>query len=190
MPKPQTVEEMDPALALRTGRFDPGAVLVLWCARKAFYPLLWLGLIFATLSGHTDEINEAGGVADYVGTLDSAGEVLAAVLSPMVVILLAFGLRMVVAALAFALAYPLTTWTQPTDYAHGRTRRSRSRLWSDRWQLTKAYRALRWTWAVRQVASEQLGELGRQLLGCGPVLRWASIVLFAAYLVIFLTVGP
>ena len=67
MPKPQTVEEMDPALALRTGRFDPGAVLVLWCARKAFYPLFWLGLIFATLSGHADEINEAGGVADDSG---------------------------------------------------------------------------------------------------------------------------
>jgi hypothetical protein len=29
MPKHWTVEELDPAVALRAGRFDPGAVLVL-----------------------------------------------------------------------------------------------------------------------------------------------------------------
>jgi len=191
MPKPQTVEDLDPAVALRTGRFDPGAVLVLWCARKAFYPLLWLGLIFATLSGRADEIDEAGGVAEYIGTLDNAGEIIAAVLSPLVLVLVAFGMRIVVAGLAFALAYPLTRWNQPTDYAHGRKRRSWIRLWSDRWHLTRAYRALRWTWAVRQVAAERLGELGQQLVRCGPVLRWASIVLFIVYLVtIILTVEP
>lgn len=191
MPKPQTVEELDPALALRTGRFDPGAVLFLWCARKAFYPLLWLGLIFATITGRSDEIDEAGGIAEYIGTLHSAGDIIAAALSPLVIVLMAFGLRIVVAGLAFALAYPLTTWNEPTDYAHGRRERSTTRLWSDRWHLTRAYRALRWTWAVRQVAAERLGELGRQLLRCGPVLRWASILLFTGYLVtIFLTLEP
>ena len=124
-----------------------------------------------------------------VGTLDNAGEIIAAVLSPLV--LVAFGMRIVVAGLAFALAYPLTRWNQPTDYAHGRKRRSWIRLWSDRWHLTRAYRALRWTWAVRQVAAERLGELGQQLVRCGPVLRWASIVLFIVYLVtIILTVEP
>jgi hypothetical protein len=191
MATPQTVEELDPAVALRPGRFDPAAVLVLWCVRKAFYPLLWLGLIFATAGGRADEIDEAGGVAEYIGTLDSASEIVAAALSPLVIVLLAFGLRIAVAGLAFALAYPLTTWNQPSDYAHGRRTRSRSRLWSDRWHLTRAYRALRWTWAVRQVAAERLGEPGRRLLRCGPVLRWASILLLTAYLVtILLTLEP
>lgn len=191
MPKPQTVEELDPAVALRAGRFDPGAVLILWCARKAFYPLLWLGLIFATVGGRVDEINEAGSLAEYLATLDSVGEFVAAVLSPLVVVLAAFVLRIVVAGLAFALAYPLTTWNQPADYAHGRRTRSRSRLWSDRWYLTRAYRALRWTWAVRQVAAERLGELGRQLTRCGPFLRWASVLLFVAYFfTLMLTVEP
>lgn len=191
MPKPRTVEELDPALALRAGRFDPGAVLVLWCARRAFYPLLWLGLIVATLSGRSDEIDEAGGVVEYLASLDSAGEIVSGILSPLVIVLLALGLRVAVAVAAFALAYPLTMWNEPTDYAHGRRGRSRSRLWSDRWHLTRAYRALRWTWAVRQVAAERLGEQGRRLLRCGPILRWANILLSAAYVLTILhTLGP
>lgn len=42
MTKPRAVEDLDPAVALRRGRFDPAAVLILWCLHKAFYPLLWM----------------------------------------------------------------------------------------------------------------------------------------------------
>ncbi len=189
MTTPHTVEELDPAVALRPGKFDPAAVLVLWCLRKAFYPLLWLGLIFATTSGRIDEVNEAGGAAAYVTSFDSVGGFIAALLSPLAIIILAFGLRLAVAGIAFALAYPLTTWNEPADYAHGRKRQSRIRLWSDRWYLTRAYRALRWTWAVRHVAVSRLDRLGRRLETCGPIMRWASVVLAIAYIVTtFLTV--
>lgn len=179
--KPRTVEDLDPAVALRHGKADPAAVLVLWCLRKAFYPLLWLGLLVATVSGHTDEIAEAGGASAYVTSFDSVGEFVGALLSPLAIVILAVGLRFAVAGSALALAYPLTRWNKPADYAHGRKRQSRTRLWSDRWQLTKAYRALRWTWAVRQVAVSRLGRLGRQLAACGPIMRWASIGLAIAY---------
>lgn len=182
--QPRTVEDLDPAVALRHGKADPAAVLLLWCLRKAFYPLLWLGLIVAVLGGHTDEIAEAGGASAYVTSFDSAGEFFAALLSPLVIVILAVGLRFAVAGSALALAYPLTRWSKPADYAHGRKRQSRTRLWSDRWQLTKAYRALRWTWAVRQVAVSRLGRLGRQLEACGPMMRWASIGLFIAYIAV------
>lgn len=191
MPERWTIAELDPAIALRAGRFDPVAVLVLWCARKAFLPLLWLGMIFATLSGRSDEIDEAGGLSDYMASRDGAGEMVAAVLSPLIIVFLAFGLRILVAGLALAFAYPLTTWTQPADYAHGRTSRSRTRLWSDRWHMARAYRSLRSTWVVRQEAVERLGDLGQQLVRCRAVLRWASIVLFIVYLAtIVLTADP
>lgn len=186
MTPPTTVEDLDPAVALRSGRFDPAAVLILWCLRKAFFPMFWLGSIVATISGRIDELNEAGGASEYVTSFDSVGDFFAAVLSPLVIVMLALGLRLVVLGLALALAYPLTRWNQPTDYAHGRKRQSRTRLWSDRWQLTKAYRALRWTWAVRNVAVARLGGLGRRLEACGPILRWAGIALFIAYIVTFL----
>ena len=182
MAKPRTVAELDPELARRTGRFDPAAVLVLWCLRKAFFPMLWLGLTVATISGRSEEIADAGGVGDWASSFDSAGDVVAALLSPLAIVLFAIVSRFVVAVLALVLAYPLTMWSEPTDYAHGRKSRSRSRLWSDRWYLTQAYRALRWTWAIRQVAADKLGEPGRQLSRCGPVLSRAGIGLFIGYL--------
>lgn len=183
MTEPSTVEDLDPAVALRHGTFDPAAVLVLWCARKAFYPLLWLGLIVATAGGRLDEINEAGGASEYATSFDSLGELLAALLSPLAIAIFAVGLRFAVAGAAIVLAYPLTRWNEPADYAHGRRGQSRTRLWSDRWNLTKAYRALRWTWAVRQLAVSRIGRLGRRLEACGPIMRWASIFLFIAYFV-------
>jgi hypothetical protein len=38
--RPKTVRELDPELALRTGTFDARALLVTWCYRKAWFPLL------------------------------------------------------------------------------------------------------------------------------------------------------
>jgi hypothetical protein len=40
--------------ALRPGRFDPFALLVLRCLRLAFHPLLWGGLVVAALRGFLD----------------------------------------------------------------------------------------------------------------------------------------
>lgn len=80
------------------------------------------GLIFATVSGRIDDINEAGGAAKYATSFDSVGEFVSALLSPLAIALLAVGLRFAVAGLAFSLACLLTTWNRPTDYAHGRKR--------------------------------------------------------------------
>ncbi len=175
--------KLDPQLALRPGRFDPIAVLVVWCMRKAFFPLFWLGMIFATTSGRVEDIDAAGGINGYVTGFRTVGEVVAALLSPLVVIFAAFGLRFLAAGLSLLLAYPLTRWSSPTDHAHGRRSRSRTRMWSDRWHLTQAYRSLRATWAVRRAAAQRLGDLGRRLELCTPVLRWAGFMLLVAYFV-------
>ena len=42
-------DRLDPNDVLRDGQFDSAALLVLWCARKAFLPLLWIGLIMAVV---------------------------------------------------------------------------------------------------------------------------------------------
>lgn len=184
MTSPRSVQELDPSVALRSGLFDPAALLLLWCLRRMFFPLLWLGMILVTTGGRSDDITEAGGLAEYMTSFESAGEFFGVLLSPLVGLIVAFGLRIAVASLALALAYPLTRWNDPSDYAHGRRQRSRIRLWWDRWYLTRAYRSLRWTWAVRQVAAVRLGETGRLLTSCDPVLRWAGIALLVVYLVV------
>lgn len=116
---PRTVERLDPGLALRSGAFDPAAVLVLWYLRKSFYPLLWLGLIAATIAGRADGIVAVGGVSAHLSSFDSVGEIIRALLSPLAIVIFAIGLRFLVAGLAFVLAYPLTTWGQAADYGDG-----------------------------------------------------------------------
>ncbi len=78
---------------------------------------------------------------------------------------------------AFALAYPLTRWTAATDYATEKRDKSRYRLVRDRLYFTRAYRELRWTWAVRQVAIDRLGTTGRRLALVDPITRWSTVVL-------------
>jgi hypothetical protein len=169
----------DPSWAIRND-FDATVVLLLWCIRKSFFPLLWLGLTFATIvftivdqnpNEATEGLSSLGGPTDYVGAL----------VSPMALVVVAFAIRLGVGFLAFAAAYPLSAAATANDGPElGRF----TRRWFDRMYLTRGYRALRWTWRVRTEAASRLDRRGSILMTCSTVLRWASVGLFVLWMAV------
>jgi hypothetical protein len=158
-------------------------MLILWCLRRSVFPLLWLGLsvafvVFAVVLHETESFNEE------LGRLAEENGWASTMLSPFAGVFIAFALRVSVTVLSFVAAYPLSRWNEASDFAHGRRSGSRWRLWSDRLHLTRAYRSLRWTWAVRQAAIERLGHLGRFFDACQVTLRWVGVASFVAFIVI------
>ncbi len=139
-----------PESLLREGRFDSTAVLLLRCLRPTWMLLIIGGIVAVTISG------------DWDGTgvrFTSVRTVVNELLSPLVGIVLGVVLHKVVDWLGYAFAVPVADGHYMTLSVH----RSRWRGWSDRVQLTRAYRTLRWTWAVQEVAVQRCGRLGRGL---------------------------
>jgi hypothetical protein len=167
----QPLPPVDPAIALRPGRTDAIVLLSLWAARRAFLPLLLLGLISGWLTGL---LNNESDVAE---AFDTIGELLGALLTPLAGIALAIVIRVVVGWLALVSAWPLASWRRTGP----RTLGQRYRDAVDRWRLAQAYRSLRWTWGVRARAIEQAGAVGRKLGLAVPVSIGASIVLVIVF---------
>ncbi len=174
----------DPSWAIRD-HFDATLVLLLWCLRKSFVPLLWLGLTFATIVVTVLDQSPATITSDLT-SLDDPMSYLGALISPLALVVVAFAIRISVGFLAFAAAYPLSAAATRDDGPElGRF----TRRWFDRIYLTRGYRALRWTWRVRHEAAGRLGRRGEILMTCSTVLRWASILLFVTYVVVSLVAG-
>lgn len=96
---PVGLVELDPRVALRPGRVDPFALWTVYLLRKSFLPLLFLSAIVLSLSGREGET---------LDDVDTPGEFLSAVESPLVVLVIAITARLLATVLAFALAYPLS----------------------------------------------------------------------------------
>jgi hypothetical protein len=163
-------EPIAPEAALRPGRRDPLALLAVWYVRKASYPLLWLGIIVAMLAGRADAIDLG---------LHSPQTIVARLLSPLAGIILAVLLRIGAGLAGLALAYPLARAREASLSPRTYFGAAIGRL-SDRLNVARAYRALRWTHHVRQVAIRRLGETGLRLSRLDPVLDVAGVALFLA----------
>jgi hypothetical protein len=157
--------------ALRPGRFDPLALLVLRCLRLAFHPLLWGGLVVAVLRGFLD---------DELVRLDTPGDIVAALRTPFVGVAIAIGVRFAASVLAFVAAYPVARQDLMTS---GREARPALYTWPDTAHLTRSYQALRWTKPVTSCAVDQLGSTGRALAWWGNAFGWLGALLFIAFCV-------
>lgn len=165
------VELFDPASALRSGSFDAKAVLILWCLRKCFYPLVWLGLTIAVWI-----YRDTAALVREVGVIDSPAGLFSDLLSPLAGVTAAIGLRLFVGWAALLAVYPQIRYTRRTHYSTRRGLSGVFRLWWDRLYLARGLRSLRWTWAVRRVAAERLGETGRRLVRCEELVTWFGLV--------------
>ncbi len=150
---PVRFQRLDPAVVLRPGRVDSAAVLALWFLRRSWVPLFLVGLAIAALLGRIEDPLDLG----------SPAAIGRGILSAWSGVALAVVVRFGSGILGLSLALPLTTWGERDDYRVGRSsgwlRHAR-----DRWQRMTAYRALRWTWPVRQLAAQRLGRSRRWLL--------------------------
>jgi len=173
---------------LRHGELDSAALLVLWLLKKAFFPLLWLGVIAAVLL--TREVTNLGNeIEAEIEDLDTPADFVSALVSPFAGVLIALVVRLAVGVLAFALAYPLTRWIRPSDYGRSGRPGSYLRLWWDRVYMTQSFRSLRWSWVVRQEAADRLGRRGEILELCNPILTLANALLFAVLVVVIAAVA-
>jgi hypothetical protein len=165
------IEAFDPARLLKPGNADPLVLQILWCVRKAFYPMLWVGLLMVLRSGRK--------LVD-VSELDTMPEIVEALFTPFAGVAVAVLIRVLVGFLGVIGAYPFSR----TDFATEIAYRNRLRQWQDRYQQTVAFADLRWTWAVREVAIERLGDTGRVLSWCDPILRWLNYLTLALLTVV------
>lgn len=177
-PKTNPLDRLDPELSLRPGTFDANAVLALWCVRKSFFPTFWLGLSVAYIAlGDPDRISSEL-------DLTSPKAMFSALLSPLGVIVAAFGIRIISNWVALAAAFPLTLTTRRHHYESGnRVSRGFHLLW-DRLYMARAYRSLRQTWGVRERAHSRLAPNDRFYTLLELALRWANIVLLIAMFVV------
>lgn len=154
---------------------DARAILVLWALRRAFWPMLLVGLASAWVAGEVTPL--------ILVRLDDPVRFVGALFTPLAGIALAISLRVAVDLVSLAVAFPRTRWvvieeppTAPGAHARGPVRR-----WVDRLYLTAAYRELRCTWTVRGRAATRLGRSGPWLTGMNVVLWLATSAAAAVF---------
>ena len=80
---------------LGDGTFDATALLVLWCIRKAFFPLLLIGLSAAVVLGQ-DSASLGESLQRELEGLDTPGDLVSTLLSPFAGVIVAIVLRLAV----------------------------------------------------------------------------------------------
>lgn len=171
---------IQPEAALRPGRFDPFALIVVGVLRGAAPALFVVGLIYFVLT--------VGTHFESLPAITSPMQALRALVSPFAIAAFGVLLRFAMGILALLLAYPLSRRTTGSVIGPDIVKRP-LRIWQDRLHLIRAYRSLRWTSPVRTLAIERLGRAGYALSWTGTVLTivfWVSLV--ALFVVIYLSV--
>lgn len=156
-------------------RRDAVSVLVTWALRRAFWPLLLLGLAYAWLAGEVTPVA--------LVRLDDPVRFVSALFTPLAGIVVAVAYRLAVDLVALVVAYPRTRWVIEDRVRRGGHARGPVRRWVDRFYMTAAYRELRSTWTVRGRAATRLGHSGPWLTAIN-VLLWVLSVLAAVVLVV------
>ena len=165
----------DPRAALRPGRFDPLALIVVGLLRGAAPTLFVAGLIYFVLT--------VGNHFESLPTIASPIQAFRALVSPFAIAAFGVLLRFGMGIAALLLAYPLSR--QATGSVIGPDIVKRPvRIWQDRLHLIRAYRSLRWTSPVRTLAILRLGRVGSVLSWTGTILTIAFWVALVSLLVV------
>lgn len=97
--------------------------------------------------------------------------------SPLAGVILGVAIRLVASFVALALAYPLAPARETTLPPRAYLGSSLTGI-LDRLHAARAYRSLRWTHHVRQVALARLGTTGRRLAHLDPIMDAANVTPF------------
>ena len=161
--------KIDPEVAVLPGTADATRLLTTWFIRKSFYWIFFVGFTYGSVAAmvrhETAEVD-----IDWMSP-DSVGESL---LSPWAGLIFAVILRFVIGWIALLLAIPFAlahdTDLEPrTNFGSGIGR------FFDRMHIARAYRSLRWTHHVRQVALRRLGPSGERIARLDPFLDLVNI---------------
>ena len=164
---------------LLAGRGDSRRLLVTWFVKKSFWWMLFGGAALASVVHFVEHVENELQV-----NYRSPESVEHGLLSAWVLVVLAVLLRVAIAWIAVALAYPLARAHETGLAPRTGVNRHYATL-SDRYKVAKAYRSLRWTHHVRQVALDRVSP------GPGWWRRWDPIldVVNVVAVVVFFGVG-
>ncbi len=156
--------KIDPEVAVLPGTSDAKRLLAVWFVKKSFYWILFVGFTYGSVVAAIR--HESSSVDVDWASPDSIEESL---LSPWAGLIFALILRFVVGWVALALTYPFAMQhdvdLEPrTSFGSGIGR------FFDRLHIARAYRSLRWTHHVRQVALDRLGPSRDRVARLDPIL--------------------
>lgn len=168
---------------LQPGRADSRRLLIAWFVKKSFWWMFFGGAAFASLVHFIERVEN-----EFQVNYRSPESVEHGLLSAWAFVVLAVLIRVAMAWVAVALAYPLarahefeleprTGWNR--HYA----------TMSDRYKVAKAFRALRWTHHVRQVALDRVSPGPGWWRRMDPILDVVNVVGVIAFIVTHLTLS-
>ena len=174
---------IEPAMCVAPGRDDSRRLLIAWFVKKSFPWMLFGGAALASVVHAIERVDN-----EYEVKLSSPGSVIGGLLSAYAVVVVAMLLRIVIGFVALGLAFPFAR----AHDADLEPRTGRNRHWgtmSDRYKVAKAYRLLRWTHHVRQVALDRVAPGPGWWRRIDPLIDVANIVAVIAFLLTSLAIA-
>ena len=167
---------IEPAACVGPGRADSRRLLIVWFVKKSFPWMLFGGAALASVVHAIERVDN-----DFEVKLSSPDSVLGGLLSAYAIVVLAMLLRVVIGFVALGLAFPFAR----AHDADLEPRTGRNRHWgamSDRYKVAKAYRLLRWTHHVRQVALDRVAPGPSWWRRIDPVIDVVNVVAVIVFL--------
>jgi hypothetical protein len=168
---------IDPVACLGPGRNDARRLLIVWFIKKSFYWMFFGGSAFASVIHAVERVDN-----DLQIRLSSPDSVTSSLFSAAAFVVLALIIRLAIGWVALGLAYPLAR----SHDAALEPRTGRNRHWasfSDRYKVAKAFRLLRWTHHVRQVALDRVAPGPSWWRRVDPILDVLNVVAVVGFLV-------
>jgi hypothetical protein len=163
---------IQPAVAIAPGTADAKRLLAIWFVRKSFYWLFFLAVaigLTVALARHEETDLDLGDPGSLTGVWS--------------LLLIALAVRFVSGWIALAMTLPLVFAHEP-NLSPRENFGSSIGLFFDRLHIATAFRELRWTHHVRQVAQHRLGDTGRRLGKLDPILDVVNISMGVAAFVV------
>ena len=165
---------VDPEIAFQKGDRDAKSILWMRCLRTFTLVLFAVGGIIAVLAHRFDE-HLSDDLKTPLGLAHS-------LTTPLAVLAIAVGLRVLVTVLAYLLAFRAVSANRAT--IAGSQQQTRLRRAVDQWRLAGAFRSLRWSWAARDVAIKRLGSTGVRLARLDAGLRITGVCFAFLFIVV------
>ena len=166
---------------LQPGRADSRRLLVAWFVKKSFWWMFFGGTAFASVVHFVEHVENELQV-----NYRSPESVEHGLLSAWMFVVGAVLLRVAIAWIALALAFPLARAHEVGLAPRSGVNRHYATL-SDRYKVAKAFRALRWTHHVRQVALDRVSPGPGWWRRMDPILDVVNVVGVVAFVVTGLT---
>lgn len=162
---------------LQPGPVDSRRLLVAWFVKKSFWWMFFGGAALASMVHFVEHVDN-----QFQVNYRSPESVEHGLLSAWAFVVLAVLLRVAIAWVALALAFPLARAHEIGLVPRTGWNRHYATL-SDRYKVAKAYRALRWTHHVRQVALDRVSPGPGWWRRWDPILDVVNVVGVAAFFI-------